>query len=76
MVAGHMAKGLGYAEQHQQKLLGIASDYRCGGYRSGESWDGTIAFPIGHSASPASFRCAQANGMPTTVTASRIAVTR
>src|SRR5262249_4342582 len=37
---------------------------------------GTIAFPIGHSASPASFRCAQANGMPTMVTASKIAVTR
>ena len=25
---------------------------------------GTIALPIGHSARPASFRCAQANGMP------------
>jgi hypothetical protein len=46
------------------------------GYRSGAFCAGTIAFPIGHSASPASFTCAQANGMPTMVTASRIAMTR
>jgi hypothetical protein len=38
---------------------------RCGGHWSGAFCAGTIAFPIGHSASPASFRCAQANGMPT-----------
>jgi hypothetical protein len=45
-------------------------------YRSGVFRTGTIAFPIGHGARPASFRCAQANGMPTMVRASRIAVTR
>src|SRR5262249_13231935 len=45
-------------------------------YRTGAFCTGTIAFPIGHSARPGSFRCAQANGMPTMVRASRIAVTR
>jgi hypothetical protein len=36
---------------------------------------GTITLPIGHSAMPASFTCAHANGMPIMVTASAIAVT-
>src|SRR5215510_13037844 len=35
---------------------------------------GTIILPIGHSARPASFTCAQANGMPTMVMASMIAL--
>ena len=36
---------------------------------------GTMILPIGHSAMPASLRCAQANGMPMMVTASTTAVT-
>jgi hypothetical protein len=36
----------------------------------------TITFPIGHSARPASFKCAQAKGIPMMVTASSTAVTR
>ena len=35
---------------------------------------GTITLPIGHSASPTSFTCAQANGMPMMVIASMTAV--
>jgi len=35
-----------------------------------------MILPIGQSASPASFRCAQAKGMPMIVRASRIAVTK
>ena len=34
-----------------------------------------MTLPIGHSAMPASFKCAHAKGMPTMVTAQRIAVT-
>ena len=34
-----------------------------------------MTLPIGHRAMPASFRCAQAKGMPTMVTASTTAVT-
>ena len=45
-------------------------------YCSGESLASTIILPIGHSAMPASFRCAQANGMPMMVMASRQAVMR
>ena len=36
---------------------------------------GTMTLPIGHSARPASLRCAQANGIPMMVTASTTAVT-
>ena len=41
-----------------------------------QTYAGTIILPIGHSARPASFTCAQANGMPTMVMASMIAVMR
>ena len=45
--------------------------------RGHAAWSfGTIILPIGHSAMPASFRCAQAKGMPMMVTASITAVIR
>src|SRR6185369_14772056 len=44
-------------------------------YGNAASSAGTMVLPIGQSASPARFRCAQANGIPMMVTARRMAVT-
>src|SRR6516165_8583520 len=38
--------------------------YRCAEWLNGTASAATISLPIGHSAIPASFRCAQAKGMP------------
>jgi len=47
-----------------------------GGRPSRASSIGTMIFPIGHSAMPASFKCAQAKGIPTNVMANKIAMMR
>ena len=46
------------------------------GSKASRSYAGTIVLPIGHSAMPANFRCAQAKGSPMMVTAQMIAVMR
>ena len=69
--------------------LGAPGDRRAGSRRrsvdrgnsrdrtiEGDAQAGTITLPIGHSAMPASFRCAQANGSPMMVTAHSTAVMR